>query len=51
MLIIIFSLLLLATITAWRARRKTAIMFFLLSLGLAWIYFYHHLTSQLSLAL
>jgi positive regulator of sigma E activity len=51
MLLIIFLLLLTAVLSAWLGRRKLAMTCFFVMLTLASIYFYHHLTTHLSLML
>ncbi len=51
MLIAIFSILLIAVLTAWAGYRKPAIYLFSITFLTAIVWFHHHLTSTLTIQL
>lgn len=51
MLLVLFTILLIAVLAAWIGRRRAACYLISLNLILAWMEFYHHVSSQLTLQL
>lgn len=51
MLLALFVILLIAVLAAWIGQRRAACYLISLNLILAWIEFYHHISSSLTLQL
>lgn len=51
MLALFFTLLLIATLYAWRGHRKASIYIFSINFVLSTLWFLHHMTSKLTIQL